>query len=49
MEIFGSLPDWIQDKIKSNLEFNGSALQRALGGEPDDSDDNDDGGDDDWS
>jgi hypothetical protein len=49
MEIFGSLPDWIQDKIKSNLEFNGSALQRALGGEPDATDDNDDGGDDDWS
>jgi hypothetical protein len=49
MEIFGSLPDWIQDKIKANLEFNGSALQRALGGEPAATDDNDDGGDDDWS
>lgn len=48
MEIFGSLPEWIQDKIKANLEFNGSALQRALGGEPDATDDNDDGGDDDW-
>lgn len=33
MEIFGSLPQWVQDKIKSNLRFNGSKLQAALGGE----------------
>ena len=32
MEIFGSLPEWIQDKIKGNLEFKGSALEKALGG-----------------
>jgi len=32
MEVFGSLPEWLQDKIKGNLEFNGSALQEALEG-----------------
>jgi len=32
MEIFGSLPQWVQDKIKGNLRFNGSKLQAALGG-----------------
>jgi len=32
MEVFNSLPDWLQEKIKDNLEFNGSALQKALGG-----------------
>jgi hypothetical protein len=31
MEIFEGLPDWIQNKVKSNLEFNGSPLQKALG------------------
>lgn len=30
MEIFKSLPDWMQDKIKESLEFNGSALDDAL-------------------
>lgn len=34
MEIFGSLPQWVQDKIKSNLNFNGSKLQELLGGKP---------------
>ncbi len=34
MEIFGSLPEWIQEKIKGNLNFNGSKLQAALGGKP---------------
>lgn len=33
MEIFGSLPQWIQDKIKGNLNFNGSKLQALLNGE----------------
>lgn len=32
METFNSLPDWIQDKMKANLNFQGSALQAALGG-----------------
>lgn len=32
LEVFNSLPDWLQDKIKDNLEYNGSALQKALGG-----------------
>lgn len=32
MEIFGSLPQWIQDKIKSNVNFVGSPLDVALNG-----------------
>jgi hypothetical protein len=31
MEVFNSLPKWIQDKISSNLNFQGSALQKKLG------------------
>lgn len=35
LEIFKSLPDWMQDKIKEGLEFKGSALDEALnGGKP---------------
>lgn len=34
MQVFGSLPEWIQEKIKSNLQFNGSKLQQLLGGDP---------------
>lgn len=30
MTIFMSLPEWLQEKIKSNLEFKGSALEEAL-------------------
>lgn len=30
MEIFGSLPDWLQGKMKDNLNFIGSPLARAL-------------------
>ena len=30
MEVYLSLPTWIQDKIKANLEYEGSALQEAL-------------------
>lgn len=30
MEIFGSLPQWIQDKMKENLEYEGSALEKAV-------------------
>ena len=33
LEIFGKLPKWQQDKIKSNLEFAGSPLERLLAGE----------------
>lgn len=33
VEVFNSLPAFIQDRIKSNLEFNGSKLQRLLKGE----------------
>lgn len=33
MEIFGSFPEWLQDKIKANLEFKGSALDKALSGD----------------
>lgn len=32
LEVFRSLPEFLQDKIKGNLEFNGSALQAALEG-----------------
>lgn len=34
MDVFKSFPQWIADKIKGNLEFNGSKLQLALGGKP---------------
>lgn len=34
MEIFGSLPEWVQDKVKKNLNYQGSALQAAIGGKP---------------
>lgn len=32
METFNKLPQWIQDKIKSNLNFQGSKLQKLVGG-----------------
>lgn len=32
MEVFGKFPQWIQDKIKGNLGFKASALEKALGG-----------------
>jgi len=32
MTIFGSFPEWIQEKLKSNLNFRGSILEAALGG-----------------
>lgn len=46
LDVFNSFPDWIQDKIKSNLEYKGSALESALangssepeGGDADDDD-----------
>ena len=31
MEVFESLPHWVQEKLKGNLNFNGSALQKELG------------------
>lgn len=34
MEVFKNIPEWIQEKIKSNLNFNGGKLQAALGGKP---------------
>jgi len=34
MEVFNNLPEWIQNKIKGNLEYNGSPLQEALGETP---------------
>jgi len=34
LELFNSYPDWIRDKIKGNLNFNGSVLQKALSGKP---------------
>lgn len=32
LEVFNSLPEWIQTKIKSNLKFNGSPLEQLLSG-----------------
>ena len=32
MEVFGSLPDWIQDRMKGALDFGGSALDEAING-----------------
>lgn len=34
VEVFGSLPQWLQDKIKGNLNFQHSKLQKALGDAP---------------
>lgn len=34
-EVFESLPDWLQDKIKGNLEFAGSPLAHLLGDDTD--------------
>lgn len=31
MDVFNSLPEWIQNKMKGNLEFSGSPLEAALG------------------
>lgn len=31
MEVFNSLPEWIQKKIKENLNYEGSALQKLVG------------------
>lgn len=33
LNVFGSLPEWIQTKIKSNLNFKGSKLEGLLGGD----------------
>lgn len=32
MEVFKAFPQWLQEKIKGNLNYQGSALQKALGG-----------------
>lgn len=32
MEVFNALPEWIQTKIKGNLNFAGSPLEQKLGG-----------------
>jgi hypothetical protein len=43
LEVFQSLPDWLQEKIKGNLEFKGSKLEGMLSGAPaDDTPDNPD-------
>lgn len=34
LEVFKSLPDWLQKKIKENLGYEGGALQKALGEKP---------------
>lgn len=34
MEVFNALPEWLREKIKSNLNFQGSVLQQKLGNAP---------------
>lgn len=34
LEVFMSLPEWIQEKVKSNLEYTGSNLENLLGSKP---------------
>jgi hypothetical protein len=34
MDVFNKLPKWVQDKIKENLQYNGSPLQSKLGSKP---------------
>lgn len=34
MEVFENMPDWLQNLIKENLEFDGSKLQTKLEGNP---------------
>lgn len=34
LEVLSSLPDWIKEKIKGNLHFKGSVLDKLLGGDP---------------
>jgi len=33
IEVFNNFPDWIKDKIKGAVDFPGSALEKALGGD----------------
>lgn len=33
MEVFGKLPKWLQEKIQGNLNYQGSPLQKLIGGE----------------
>ena len=34
LKVFESFPEWIRDKIKGNLNYEGSKLQKLLGGKP---------------
>ena len=34
LTIFQSLPEWLQTKLKSNLEYKGSKLEKLLSGQP---------------
>lgn len=34
LKVFESFPEWIRDKIKGNLNYEGSKLQKMLGGKP---------------
>lgn len=33
LDVFNSFPEWIREKIKANLNYQGSALQKLLGGD----------------
>lgn len=34
LEVFNSLPEWLRDKIKENLNYEGSAFQKLVGSAP---------------
>ena len=34
LEVFNALPEWLRDKIQENLNYEGSALQKLVGGAP---------------
>ena len=43
MEVFQTFPQWLQDKIKGNLEYKGSVLEARLSGDSEASEGNQDG------
>lgn len=48
LDVFNSFPEWLQGKLKTNLEYNGSALQEALGEEATDPSDDEEDDDSDY-
>lgn len=48
MEVFGSLPEWLQEKIKKSPEFNGEVTDKTSDDTESDEDESEEGGDEDW-